>query len=294
MAMTETAAERLEFRAAFPDESGRAAFLDPRNWENGDCHWWLALIAGPPERIVGAVRYSCSANGIDFRLVRGPGGELAGREAALLEDFLAFCRRFSPAEIRYVDSLEDEAIDDLLAAAGFEVIYCEQRFETRWAETQQRVSRIFRSLDGRPSPLAIAEVVPVRDLEMKQAQLVISLGLMREPDLRGMWHSPDPTRFDRDLSACLVLDGQTLGVVLCADAGSHLRILAIAGRDDFPGARRRAVPLLMDHVFRSAGARGYEGFLFRANVENARQTVNLAHRLGGRIIGEIRRRGRKL
>ena len=285
------ATERLEFRAAFPDESGRAAFLDPRKWECGTCHWFLAMTAGPPERTVGAARYAVSPGGIDFRLIGGPGGEMAGREAEFLKRYLDFCGKFAPCEIRYVDMLEDDATDALLLGAGFKETYREQRFETGWEETRERVSRISRGLEGKSSPLARAEVVPVRNLEMEQARLVISLGLIKEPELRGLWNSPDPTRLDRDLSGCLMLDGETLGVVLCAQAGDRLRILAIAGRDDFPGARRRAIPMLMDHIFRHAVESGYKHFIFRANVENALQTVNLARRLGGRMIGEVRRRG---
>jgi hypothetical protein len=49
------------------------------------------------------------------------------------------------------------------------------------------------------------------------------------------------------------------------------------------------VPLLMDHLLRTRADRGYDRVAFRANIDQARQTVNLARRTGGRITGEALR-----
>jgi hypothetical protein len=81
--MTATAAP-LTFRAAFPDESGRAAFLDGGTWEEKISHCFLAVTDGPPERITGAVRHSYGSSGIRFRIIAGAGGELAGNESEFL------------------------------------------------------------------------------------------------------------------------------------------------------------------------------------------------------------------
>ncbi len=290
-------AQPLEFRAAFPDELGRAAYLDAEAWNFAEDRWFFARIDGPPERIVGVVRYSTRPdNGgcLDFRLTVGPGRELTGNEENFLAAFLDFACVIPHSLLRYADKLpEGHFLEHLLERTGFAIRYREQRFETDWATGDTRVGRAFRALADKPSALNAAEIISVRACTVESAiPLLCDSGLMKERELRSLWNSPDPTRLDRDASACLVLGGEVLGVVICADGGDHLRVLALAGRDDIPGARRRIIPFLMNHVLRTRKDRGYRKFVFRANVETARQTVNLAKRFGGRVTGEVRRWGR--
>lgn len=257
-------------------------------------HWFLALTEGPPERIVGAVRYAYALDGIDFRLVAGHGGELADREQELLDAFFHFCGRFSCDQLHYTDFVDaNSSLDLLLDRAGFNITYREQRFETDWKETRDRVRRTYFRLEAKKGTIHQPKVQAIRRLDVEAAlPLVVSQRLMEEAELRAMWNSPDPTILDRDTSACLMLNGETIGVILCADAGDRLRVLGVIGSENFAGARRRAIPMLMEHVFSTCDSRGYQGFIFRANVESAQQTANLALRLGGRVTGEVHRRSR--
>jgi hypothetical protein len=293
---------RPEFRPAHPDEQGRAGHLDSgSSWKLAESRWFAAVIDGPPERIVGAIRYapvepgpSGPAGTVDFRLVPGPGAELAGHEEAFLDAFVRFAGTFSSRLLRYTDLLgAGHILDEILQRLGFSIRYREARLETPWQLTTERVARVADALRQQTSPLSAAKILPARACEIETALPLLERGnLMNGSDLRSIWRSPDPTRMDRDASACLVLGGETLGVVICADAGDHLRIKAIIGDESIAGARRRAIPLLMDHAFRTCADRGYEKTVFRANSDQARQTVNLGRRLGGHVTGEARRWGK--
>lgn len=291
----------LDFRPAYPDEQGRAGHLDSGSpWAFPESRWFAAVTDGYPERIVGVIRYFHSSAGrtssgtLDFRLVLGPGAELTGHEDAFLDAFTRFAETFSPGLLRYADLLvEDHPLGDILHRAEFEIRYREQYLEAPWALAAERVGKVADTLGRRSSRWAGLEIRPARACAVETfIPLVIAKQLISEEEIRAIWDSPDSTRMDRDASACLLLEGEILGVVVCADAGDHLRIMAIAGREDVPGARHRAVPLLMDHVFRTRSDRGYDRIVFRANTEHARQTVNLARRTGGHVTGEARRWGK--
>lgn len=288
----------LDFRPAYPDEQGRASHLDSgSSWAMGESRWFVAVIDGPPERIVGVIRYFHDPDGtLDFRLIPGSGAELSGHEARFLDAFVRFSEAFSPGLLRYAELLvEGHPLGDILHRAGFEIRYREQYLEAPWAIAAERVGRIALAPGLRNPRWAGLEIRPARACAVETfIPLVIAKQLFPEQELRAIWDSPDPMRLDRDASACLILDGEILGVVLCADAGDHLRIMVIAGREDVPGARHRVVPLLMDHVFRTRSNHGYVKIVFRANSDQARQTVNLARRTGGRVTGEARRWGRPL
>jgi hypothetical protein len=290
---------RPEFRPAHPDEQGRAGHLDSgSSWKLAESRWFAAVIDGPPERIVGVIRYApvepapkSPPGTIDFRLVPGPGAELAGHEEAFLDAFLRFAGTLHGNLIRYADLLPPgHFLDEIFQRLGFSIRYREERFETPWQLTTERVARVAAALRQQTSTLASAKILPARACAIEMALPLLERGnLMDGSELRSIWNSPDPTRMDRDASACLVLGGETLGVVICADAGDHLRVLAIIGDENIPGARRHAIPLLMDHAFRICADRGYGRTVFRANTDQARQTMNLARRLGGRVTSEARR-----
>lgn len=297
MTMTAPATD-LEFRAAFPDEVARAIHLGAgQTWNFPESRFFVAVVLGPPERLVGVVRYShipaptSGAGVIDFRLLAGPGGELESNEAEFLAAFVQFSRSLPSSLLRYADLLaENHPLGDLLEHAGFEIRYREQYLEAPWSIAAERVARITRDLASPNSRWSSLEIRPARNCGVESAlPLILARQLMPEHELRSIWNSPDPLRMDREASACLVLEGQTIGVVICADAGDHLRVMAITGHENFPGSKRRVVPLLMDHVFRTRADRGYDRIVFRANIDQARQTVNLARRTGGRVTGEARR-----
>lgn len=283
--------QSLEFRAAFPDEEGRAAHLDGGSWNFPTSRWFLALVGGPPERIVGAVRawHAPESGHLEFRIVAGAGGELSGNVDHFLERFLASAPALGL--IRYADMLpERHPFEEPLQRAGFSIRYREQRLVARWDDAEKRIATALRTLQRKPSPLDRAEIVPIRNCAVEMAvPLLCKTGLMPERELRGMWNSADPTRLDRDASACLILDGEVLGIVMCAAGEDCLRIRSIAGRGDVPGARRRAFPRLMDHVLRTRADSGTETLAFRANADVAVQTLNLAMRAGGRTTAELRR-----
>lgn len=285
--------EAVSCRAAFSDEAARAAYLDGGAWFGGVSHWYVAVTCGPLERIVGAVRYRYSDAGIQFRLVLGPGGELAGREQDLLMAFLKFAERFSPVELWCVDPVEvGGKVDLLLETAGFEVHYREQRFQVDWQENSGRVRRIAKAVTaGESAGWAEAQVRSVRDMEVEQIlPMILQHRLLGEMDLRRMWASPDPTILDRDASCCLVLGGEVLGVILCADAGEALRFLVLVAREEVPGARTRVMPMLVAKVLDVCEGRGYRHGFFRANLDVAQQTVNLARRMKGRVTADLCKR----
>lgn len=89
--------------------------------------------------------------------------------------------------------------------------------------------------------------------------------------------------------AHLALDGELLGVVLAADAGENLNILAIAVREDFPGAKLWVTPHLMHHLFQATARRSYQQAIFRANAKTAPTTFNFAKRAGGELVADLRR-----
>jgi hypothetical protein len=255
------------------------------------------VTSGPPERIVGVVRYSISpadAGGAavtDFRFLAGPGAELDASEEKFLSAFIRFTRSSPTGLLRYADLLAaDHPFGDVLERAGFEIRYREQYLEAPWQAAADRVGKITRDLRVPGSRWSGLEIHPVRDCPVDSAiPLILARQLMPEREIRAIWNSPDSQRLDRDASACLMLGGRMLGVVLCADAGDHLRVMVITGREDIPGSKRRVVPLLMDHLLRTRTDRGYDRIAFRANTDQARQTINLARRTGGRITGEALR-----
>lgn len=285
----------LEFRAAFPDEAGRAAHLDGGSWKFPSSRWFVAIVEGPPERIVGAIRWwHAPENGgcLEFRVVAGPGGEISGNLNELLEQFLAIAP--PSGLVRYADILpESHLLEEPLLHAGFSIRYREQRFVAPWDDGAKRIAKVLRTLERKPSPLDQAEVVPIRHCAVEMAvPLLCETGLMPERELRSMWNSSDPTRLDRDASACLMLNGKVLGVMMCAAEKNNMLIRSIAASNLIPGARRRAFPRLVDHLLRTHANTGYTTVTFRANVETARQTVNFAQRSGGTLIAELRRWGK--
>ena len=189
---------------------------------------------------------------------------------------------------------EESPLDAALDAAGFGARYSEYRLQIPWQIAADRGAEIHAILGRVRSPLQEAVVVPARECRPEQAiPLLTASRLMGEVEIRTMWDSEDRTRFDRDASACLIWRGETLGVLMCADAGPDLRVMAIAGREDIPGARRRIIPELTHHLFASTARRGYERVIFRANASTALQTRNLALRAGGSTLHELHRRVRE-
>jgi hypothetical protein len=290
-------ATTLVFRPAFPDETDRASFLDTTPWNHAGSHWFVAVLPRPIERLVGAIRYTVSLGVIDFRMVAGAGGELLGQHPDFLQAWMEFCNNaFAPVLVRYADLCPlDSPLESWLLGAGFESRYHEQSFETEWPEARRRVQRIHQALQRQKNPFRHARILPVRGLPPEDIlRLVLSHQLMNEIELRRMWNSPDPSVLNRDLSACMFLQDKPVGALLCAELESKLHILALTGDEKVPGARRHALPMLMEHVFTRAGERSFTHLRFRANVDQARQTVNLAIRTGGQRIGEAARYARHL
>jgi hypothetical protein len=112
---------------------------------------------------------------------------------------------------------------------------------------------------------------------------------MEEAAIRAVWYSEDATRLDRDISSCFMLDGELLGVVLAADRGADLKVIAIAVHEEVPGAKLWGTPLLMHHLFQASADRHYRQALFRANAGTAPTTFNFAKRAGGEITADLRR-----
>lgn len=292
--MIAASARALTFRPAYPDEVGRANFVEgPQPWAGSGSFFYLALDAGRIVGVIRCMRGAASADHpawIDFRLSSGPGGELSGREGEFLEDFLGFASRGFHGILRYLPLVAaGSPLDAAFQAAGFSPRYREYRLEIPWQVAADRGAEVHALMERVASPLSAAAVVPLRYCQPEQAiPLLAASGLMGEEDIRAIWHSEDRSRLDPDASACLIHKGETLGAIVCADAGLDLRVLAIAGREDIPGARRRVIPLLTHHMFQATAGRGYRRVIFRANAESAVQTRNLAHRAGGSTLLELR------
>lgn len=294
--MIAASARPLIFRPAYPDEVGRANFVEgPQSWAGSGSFFFLALEEGMPVRIVGVIRCMRGAAGtdypawIDFRLSPGPGGELSGREGEFLGAFLNFASRGFHGILRHLPLVAaGSLLDAAFSAAGFSPRYRECRLEIPWQVAADRGVEVHAMMERVASSLRAAQVVPLRQCQPEQAiPLLAASRLMGEDEVRAIWESEDRSRLDRDASACLIHEGETLGVLVCMDAGHDLRVLAIAGREDIPGARRRVIPLLTHHMFQATAGRGYQRVIFRANPENALQTRNLAHRAGGSTLLEL-------
>ncbi|WP_265594821.1 hypothetical protein [Haloferula sp. BvORR071] len=288
----------LIFRPAYPDEIGRALFVESQQtWPHPGTFFFLAVEDGEPARIVGVIRCMRRAAGkdhpawIDFRLIAGPGGEIAGHEAEFLNAFLSFASPGFHGILRHLTPVAaDSPLDVALGAAGFSPRYREYRLEIPYQIAADRGVEVHALMARIPSPLRAAQIIPLRDCQVEQAiPLLTASQLMSENEIRSIWESGERARLDREASACLVHAGETLGVILCADAGPDLRVMAIAGREDIPGARRRVIPLLTHHMFHATAGCGYQRVIFRANAETAVQTRNLAHRAGGSTLLELRR-----
>jgi hypothetical protein len=290
-------AEPLEFRPAFPDEASRASFLDPAPWDLGSSHWFVAIMPGSTERLVGTVRYCLSPGFIDFRLASAASGELAGQVATFLDAWISFCNAaFAPSCLRHANFCQPgSTLDAALSEAGFEIRYREQHLETEWQEARRRILRVNQSLARKNGPFQSARILPARAIRVEDVMpLILADHLLPEAELRRMWNTPDPSILNRDLSACLYLEDRPVAAVLCAERQDKLLILAIAGNANIPGARRRALPMLLERIFSHSPLHSFSHLQFRANVEKARQTVNLALRTGGRKTGEAVRHALEL
>lgn len=297
--MGKTCSCDLIFRPAFPDEESRAQYVEGARLSVGRSDWFLALTGGSMERIVGTIRYGNSApganslQGIDFRMTAGPGGELAGNEAEFLESFVRHLEGDFSGRLRHMPLVPGEhPWSETFAKAGFGIRYREYHLAAPVKALAARVARSHRALQRHPSPLAAGKIVPVR--ECAPDATIALLGekfLMDEAGIRSIWSTGDPRQLDRDASSCFMLDGEMLGVVLAADAGRDLKIMAIAVREEFPGAKLWVTPCLMHHLFQATARRDHEQAIFRANAETAPTTFNFATRAGGEILADLCRWG---
>jgi hypothetical protein len=285
------------FRPAYPDEVGRAKFVDGnRDWKLPSSEWFLALTSEPVERIVAVIRHHRSGRhspeaAIDFRITAGAGGEIKERTEEFLTAFIAATASDFRGILRNTVTFSvDHPYERAMRNLGFVPKYRELQLETPWDEAAVKVSRAHSLFQRRFSRMNDAMTVPLRECAPEDAiPLLTELGLMPEQEIRALWHTPDSSQLDRDASACLILDGQTIGVVLCADAGDTIRIMAIAGREDVAGARSRAITGLLAHIVRVRGDCGYRWVRFRSNADTSLQTLHLALRNGGTVVRESRR-----
>jgi hypothetical protein len=295
--MNRTCSRDLIFRPAFPDEESRAKYVEGDRSPVGKSDWFVAVTEGVPERIVATIRYGRAPQarderaGIDFRLTPGPGNELAGQEKEFLSAFTNSLGQDFQGKIRHMPLVPlGHPWDDAFAQAGFEPRYREHYLEAPVAALAARVARSCTALERYPSPLRQGRIVPVRECDPGEViALLTATGLMGEPEIRAIWETEDRSRLDRDASACFVLDGRILGVVLAADAGNNLNIMAIAVREDVTGTRLWVVPHLMQHLFQATAGHGYEHATFRANADASPTTFNFAKRAGGSAVVELRR-----
>lgn len=287
----------LSFRPAFPDEDSRALHVEGDRPQVGKSAWFLALTSAPVERIVGTIRYGRGAasadapQGVDFRMTGGPGGELAGKEQDFLKAFTSYLAEDFRGRLRHMPLiLEDHPWNDAFAGAGFEIRYREYHLEAPVQGLAARVAKSHSALQRFPSPLQRGTTIPVRDCDPGAViGLLTQLDLMSEGEIRSIWETEDCGRLDRDASSCFMLDGELLGVVLAADAGENLNIMAIAVREDVPGAKLWVTPHLMHHLFQTTAHRSYQQAFFRANAETAPTTFNFAKRAGGELVADLRR-----
>jgi hypothetical protein len=300
--MSQSCSCDLIFRPAFPDEESRAKYVEGDRAPVGRSDWFLALIQDPVERIVGTIRYgrsapsAHSAHGIDFRMAGGPGGELAGKEQSFLEAFIRHCEENFRGRLRHMPLIgDDHPWNEAFARAGFEIRYREYHLAAPVEALAARVARSHQALQRHPSPLSTGKIVPVRECAPEAAiELIEANDLMDEASIRAIWDAEDPGQLDRAASSCFMLDGEMLGVVLAADAGRDLKIMAIAVREDVPGARLWVTPHLMHHLFQVTARHSYEQAFFRANAETAPTTFNFATRAGGRVVADLRRWGMEI
>lgn len=296
--MSTACVSNVTCRPAWPDESGRANFIEARqSWPFPRSNWFLAVTDDPLERIVGAIRHHRTPATVqtpavvDFRFTPGPGREIHGTEERFLSDFIAYLESKPHAMLRYCRLLESgDSLEAVLQNLGFYPRYRESWLEAPWLTARERLFRSLTALKRRPSSLQAAAIVPLSDVSPEQAiPLLTHFHLMTEAEIRSLWNSSNPGHLDRSISACVVLAGEVVGVLLCAVSGKKMRILALAGREDIPGAQSYAMTRLMEHVFVTCADREFEHLQFRANSDMARQTTHLALRSGGVIVRELRR-----
>jgi hypothetical protein len=295
--MSKTCSCDLSFRPAFPDEESRAKYVEGDRSPVGRSDWFLALTRDPVERIIGVIRYGRSApsadhpGGIDFRMTGGPGGELAGKEADLLESFTGFLAERFSGRLRHTPLIPDShPWNEAFAKAGFEIRYREYQLLAPLKPLAARAARSRQALERRHSPLAAGKIVPLRQCAPEDAiPLLEKTRLMDEPGVRAIWDTEDPGVLDRDASACFILHGEVLGVVMAASRGEELHIMAIAVREEVPGTRLRVTPFLMHHLFEATAHRNHERVFLRANAETARTSFNFGKRTGGELVADLRR-----
>lgn len=295
--MSKTCSCDLIFRPAFPDEESRAKYVEGDRVPVGRSEWFLALTRGPVERIVGVIRYGRSApaadhpGGIDFRMTAGPGGELAGKEQDLLESFTTFLAARFKGRLRHLPLLPAEhPWNEAFANAGFEIRYREYQLLASVKPLAMRASRSNQALQRHHSPLAAGQIVPVRECTPDEViALLEKTRLMKEAGVRAIWDTEDPAVLDRDASACFILHGKVLGVIMAASHGNELEVMAIAVREEVPGARLRVPPPLMHHMFEATAHRNHERVFLRANADTARSSFNFGKRTGGEVVADLRR-----
>lgn len=295
--MSKTCSCDLSFRPAFPDEESRAKYVEGDRAPVGRSDWFLALTHTPVERIVGVIRYGRSnpsadhPAGIDFRMTGGPGGELAGKEQDFLKSFTcSLAERFS-GRLRHLPLIPDgHPWNEAFAKAGFEIRYREYQLLASLKPLAARAARSWQALHLRHSPLAAGKIVPLRQSPPDDAIAILKkTRLMDEAGVRAIWDTEDPAVLDRDASACFILHGEMLGVVMAASRGEELHIMAIAVREEIPGTRLRVAPALTHHLFEATAHRNHERVSFRANAETARTSFNFATRTGGEVVADLRR-----
>jgi hypothetical protein len=288
----------LHYRPAFPDEAGRAKYVDgAAHWPFPQSGWFLAIRPGSAERIVAVIRYAYEATHggetgtLHFRFSAAGDFNCPASAGEFLASFERETSRLPHQLLRHVRLIPaGHLLETTLERAGFSIRYCETRLEAPWAEAAARVNRIAQAIRCRERTIASAAIVAARDLQPEAILPLLEANhLMSERELRELWSANDPSALDLDVSSALTSGGKTLGVILCAEAGDSLRVLAAAGDSENAGARSGVIPLLMDHSMRLCSGRVFRSLMFRANPDAAIQTVNLALRSGGKVMSEMRR-----
>lgn len=276
----------MTFRPAWPDEANRARYVEGAGAPAmRDSRLFLALDPAFPERIVGVIRHAVlqgSENSVplmQFRLST-LAGSLNDEGEEFLAAFLAYLQPHFTGLLHHLPILrEDIPLSQIFRRLGFQPSYRELRLECPREKAGNKSRKVLEALLKRNS-FPGAQIIPARAASIEQFLPLLS-PLIERSELSAIWKSPDPSKLDRDASACVIHEGRVLGAVLCADMKTWFRVMALAGNPSIPGAKRFVSALLMDHLSRYYSERNRETAIFRTNPETSSQIRNLALRGDG-------------
>lgn len=279
------AAAALTVRLGCPEELFRLAPLMASTSElpPKEAKWLLAFKQKPVERIAAALAWWPEGPLVKFLIVRQPG--IPAKEAAgCLVPVMESMPDCGGVALEYARMLSEK--DDLapwLAGHGYKPLRGEKVLETPSAAVYERVGSFLARYGSEIPSTWRTEPISQHTPETVWP-LIEPYGLIKFEALKRFWSRTGERGYNPDMSNIL-FDGSTpLGTLLVRTNRVCLAIDIRAVKQIQPRLRALANVVLFGHIQRAATPASWSVIAFRGDMDEHRETLNLAGRMGGREV----------